>query len=78
MNTFHPESMLIIAKQKALEEASYYSVERTAHRASFSRFLASLGRQLISRAEKLQALNNGLLPPNQLRVSNMKTSKARA
>lgn len=78
MNTFHPESMLIVAKQKALEEASFYSVERTARRASFSRFFRWLGARMLAHAEKLQALNEGLLPPAPLRISNMKTGKARA
>ena len=57
MNNFHPESLLIVAKQKTQEEVDYCLAWKRSKGFSARRLLFALGAWMVASGQKLQALN---------------------
>ena len=57
MNNFHPESLLMVAKQKTQEDVDNFLEWKRSEGFSTRRILFSLGAWMVASGEKLQALN---------------------
>lgn len=57
MNNFHPESLLIVAKQKTQEEVDYCLAWKRSQGFSARRLLFALGAWMVASGQRLQALN---------------------
>lgn len=57
MNNFHPESLLVVAKQKTQEEVDHCLEWKRSNGFSARRLLFVLGAWMVASGQKLQSLN---------------------
>jgi hypothetical protein len=75
VNNFHPESLLMIAKQKTQEEVDRCLAWKLSRGFSSRRFLFSLGAWMVARGERLQSRYAAPLQTNQMVLTHHKTRR---
>ena len=75
MNDFHPENLLLLAKQKNQEDVDNCLAWKLSNGFSTRRFLYSLGAWMVASGEKLQARHALPLQTSQMAFTRDKTKK---
>ncbi len=75
MNNFHPESLLMIAKQKTQEDVDNCLAWKLSSGFSARRLLFSLGAWMVVSGEKLQVRHALPLQTNQMVLTHHKTRR---
>lgn len=72
MNNFHPESLLVVAKQKIQEDVADSLAWKRSQGFSARRWLVILGAWMVENGEKLQMRNSAQSQANQMGFSQNK------